>query len=122
KASQYNAAGAAVAVAAPLILLAGICAVAARNDARDNRTLGWSSRLAFNSLTDLKARHPALEPNTTIYFSDAGEPDLAWDTSQGQLFKMAYNDETIHSIYWAWREVSTKCVLERGPLVVMKSD
>ena len=122
QASQYSRAGAAVAVAAPLILLAGICAVAARNDARDNRTLGWSSRLAFNSLTDLKAQHPRLQPGTTIYFSDAGEPDLAWDTSQGQLFKMVYGDDSIQTLYWGWGEVITRSVLERGPLIVMKYD
>jgi hypothetical protein len=122
KLAPYSTAGAAIAVAAPLIVLAGICAAAARNDARDNRTLGWSSRLAFNSLADLKAQHPTLQPNTTIYFSDAGDPDLAWDTSQGNLFKMAYDDETIHCLYWGWGEVITKGVLERGPLIVMKYD
>jgi hypothetical protein len=116
--AAYRKAG--IPVAVPLIMLAGICALAARNDARDNRTLGWSSRLAFNSLADLKAQHPSLQPNTTIYFSDADEPDLSWDTSQGQLFKMAYNDETIRTRYWGWGEVVTKDALERGPVIVMK--
>ncbi|HYR43153.1 MAG TPA: glycosyltransferase family 39 protein [Terriglobia bacterium] len=122
KIAAYSTAAAAMAVGVPLIVLAGICAVAARNDARDNRTLGLSSRLAFNSLTDLKAQHPTLQPDTTIYFSDAGEPDLAWDLSQGQLFKMAYNDDTIRTLYWGWGEVITKGVLQRGPLIVMKYD
>ena len=116
--AAYRKAG--ITVAVPLIVLAGICAIAARNDARDNRILGWSSRLAFNSLGDLKAQHPALQPNTTIYFSDADEPDLSWDTSQGQLFKMEYNDETIRTRYWGWGEVITKDALERGPVIVMK--
>src|SRR6267142_2526235 len=49
KIAAYSTAAAAMAVGVPLIVLAGICAVAARNDARDNRTLGLSSRLAFNS-------------------------------------------------------------------------
>jgi hypothetical protein len=116
--AAYRKAG--ITVAVPLIVLAGICAVAARNDACDNRMLGWSSRLAFNSLADMKAQHPTLQPNTTIYFSDADEPDLSWDISQGQLFKMAYNDETIRTRYWGWGEVITKDAFERGPVIVMK--
>ena len=74
-------------IAVPLIVLTGICAVAARNDGRDNRVLGLSSRLAENSMNDLKDAHPTLQPNTTIYISDAEEPSLSWDTSQGALFK-----------------------------------
>jgi len=120
KAAAYNKAVAGSAGAVVFYVLAVICAVAAQNDARDNRVLGWSSRLAENSMNDLKNAHPALQPNTTIYISDAAEPDLAWDTSQGELFKMAYNDETLHTLYWGWGEVITKGALERGPLIVMK--
>lgn len=108
------------ATAAVFVVLAGICAFGARNDMRNNRVLGWSSRVALNSMNDLKAAHPALQPHTTIYFSDADEPDLAWDTAQGELFKMAYGDDTIHTLYWGWGEVITQGVMERGPVIVMK--
>ena len=94
--------------------------MAARHDARDNRVLGRSSRLAESSLSDLKQAHPTLQPNTTIYISDAEEPDLAWDVAQGALFQMAYRDDTLRTLYWGWGEVITKGVLERGPVVVMK--
>ena len=120
KAATYSTAGAAAVTITPLLVLGVICANAARNDARDNRTLGGSSRLAFNSVADLKSAHPALQPNTTIYFSDADEPDLAWDTSQGRLLRMAYNDETIQALYWGWGEVITKGVLDHGPVIVLK--
>lgn len=120
KTATYNTAVAASVIAVPLVVLGGICAMGARNDARDNLVLGRSSRLAFNSLNDLKRAHPTLQPNTTIYFSDAEEPDLSWDTAQGELFKMAYGDDSIHALYWGWGEVITKGVLERGPAVVMK--
>ena len=120
KISPHNNALAAATIVAPLVVLAGICLAASRNDARDNRFLGWSSRLAFNSMNDLKAAHPVLQPNTTIYISDAGEPDLSWDTSQGAVFNMAYGDDTIHTLFWGWGEVITKGVVERGPVVVMK--
>jgi hypothetical protein len=120
KVAAYSQAGAAVVTIAPLLALGAICATASRNDARDNRTLGGSSLLAFNSVADLKAGHPALQPNTTVYFSDAADPNLAWDTSQGKLLRMAYNDETIQALYWGWGEVITKGVLDRGPVIVLK--
>jgi hypothetical protein len=118
--SAHSRTGAAVVVVSPLLVLGAICATAARNDARDNRTLGGSSLLAFHSIADMKAEHPTLQPNTTVYFSDAADPDLAWDTSQGRLLRMAYNDETIQALYWGWGEVITKGVLDRGPVVVLK--
>jgi hypothetical protein len=120
KVAAISPIGAAVVVTAPLLVLGIICARAVRNDARDNRTLGGSSVLASNSIADLKAAYPVLQPNTTIYFSDAAEPDLAWDTSEGRLLRMAYNDETIHTLYWGWGEVITKGVLDRGPVIVLK--
>ena len=120
KVSGYSPAAAAAVIAAPLLVLGSICATAARNDARDNRTLGGSSALAFRTVADLKAGHPALQPNTTVYFSDAAEPEIAWDTSQGKLLRMAYNDETIQALYWGWGEVITKGVLDRGPVIVLK--
>jgi hypothetical protein len=120
KISGYSPTGAAVVTVAPLLALGAICAAASRNDARDNRTLGGSSLIAFNSVADMKAEHPALQPNTTVYFSDSKEPDLAWDTSQGKLLRMAYNDETIQALYWGWGEVITKGVLDRGPVIVLK--
>ena len=122
KIAKYSPAGAALALIAPLALLAGICAIAARNDAQDNRMLGWSSRLASNSLSALKAKYPVLPSNTTIYFSNAAEPGLSWDTSDGELFKIAYGDESIRTLYWDWGVVITKELLERGPLIVMEYD
>jgi hypothetical protein len=120
KVAGYSPTGAAAVTVAPLLALAAICATAARNDARDNRTLGRSSLLAFNSVADLKAGHPALRPNTTVYFSDEEDPNLAWDTSQGWLLRMAYNDESVQALYWGWGEVITKGVLDRGPVIVLK--
>jgi hypothetical protein len=107
-------------VAVPLMMVAAIGAVGARRDARENRVLGWSSRLAENSMNDLKNAHPTLRPNTTIYISDAENQDLSWDTAQGGLFKMAYNDDTLQALYWGWGEVISKPIVDRGPVVVMK--
>jgi xanthosine utilization system XapX-like protein len=101
-------------------ILTGVCVYSARNDVRDNRVLGISARLAENSMNDLKAAHPTLRPNTTIYISDAEEPNLSWDTSLGRLFKMSYGDESINTLYWSWGEVLSKGVMERGPVVVMR--
>ena len=47
---------------------------------------------------------------------------LSWDTSDGELFKIAYGDESIRTLYWDWGVVITKELLERGPLIVMKYD
>jgi hypothetical protein len=120
KASTYTRVGAGLTLAATVAILFVVCATSIRNDARGNRMLGRSSTLALNSLNDLKARHPKLQPNTTIYLSNAEEPDLNWDTSQGAVFKLGYGDETIEALYWSWGEVITKGVLARGPVVVMK--
>ncbi len=120
KAAPYSRAGAGLALGTALAVLFAICIVSVRSDASSNRLLGRSSTLALNSLNDLQARHPGLRSNTTIYLSNAEEPDLNWDTSQGALFKLAYRDDTIESLYWSWGEVITKGVLERGPVVVMK--
>src|SRR5262249_33886841 len=73
-----------------------------------------------NSLKDLKSAHPTLRSNTTIYISDAENQDLSWDTAQGGLFRMAYNDDTLQALYWGWGEVISKPVVDRGPVVVMK--
>src|SRR2546427_7300065 len=54
KIAAYSIAGAAMAVAVPLIMLAGICAVASRNDALENRTLGCASLLSFNKLAAIE--------------------------------------------------------------------
>jgi hypothetical protein len=121
--SRMPAAGkplAAAVIATPMILVGIICARAAHDDAAANAVLGRSSKLAFNILTDLQKAHPTLDPNTTIYFSDAEYPDVSWDTAQGELFRMAYNEDTLHALYWGWGEVLTKGVIERGPVVVLK--
>jgi hypothetical protein len=107
-------------IATPLIIVGTICAAAANDDATGNGVLGRSSKLAFNILTDLQKARPALQPNTTIYFSDAEYPDLSWDTAQGELFRMAYNEDSLRALYWGWGEVITKGVVERGPVVVLK--
>jgi hypothetical protein len=120
KAATLSRAGAGVALAATLSVVFAICIVSVRADARDNRMLGRSSTLALNSLNDLRTRHPRLSPNTTIYISNAEEPDLNWDTSQGAVFKIAYDDETIETLYWSWGEVITHGVLTKGPVIVMK--
>ena len=120
KAASWSRAGAGVALSALLAVLFVICIVSVRTDARDNRMLGRSSNLALNSLHDLQAAHPHLSPNTTIYISNAEEPDLNWDTSEGTLFKLAYGDDTIDTLYWSWGEVITSAAMARGPVIVMK--
>jgi hypothetical protein len=120
KAVLWSSAVAGFVMSAVLAVLFVVCVVSVRTDARDNRMLGRSSTLARNSLNDLKARHPRLSPNTTIYMSNAEEPDLNWDTSQGALFKIAYGDDTIDTLYWSWGEIITSATLARGPVIVMK--
>jgi hypothetical protein len=120
RASAWSQTGAGFAMATVLAVLFAICIVTVRADARDNRMLGRSSTLAVNSLHDLQAAHPQLSSNTTIYISNAEEPDLNWDTSQGALFKLGYRDETINTLYWSWGEVITSAALARGPVIVMK--
>jgi hypothetical protein len=120
KIGTYNRPLAAAVVTVPLIVLGMICAATARDYATGNAVLGRSSKLALNTLNDLRAAYPTLQPNTTLYFSDAEDPDLSSDTSQGELFKLAYGDDSLQSLYWGWGEVITKGVLDRGPVVVLK--
>jgi hypothetical protein len=118
--ARWSQASARFALASSLGVLFLICIASVRADARENRMLGRSSTLASNSLNDLRAAYPRLSGNTTIYISNAEEPDLNWDTSQGALFKLAYGDETIETLYWSWGEVISRGTIERGPVVVMK--
>jgi len=120
KALSWSPSGAKLAMCATLAILFAICIASVRKDARENRMLGRSANLALNSLQDLQASHPQLNSNTTIYISNSEEPDLNWDTSQGALFKLAYSDDTINTLYWSWGEVITSAALERGPVIVMK--
>lgn len=118
--ANYSRPVASVAVGVPLAVLLVICAVSVRHDQNGNRILGLSSRDAENSLTDLRKSHPTLAPNTTIYITDAEEPDLSWDLAQAGLFQMHFNDESIQAEYWSWGAVITKAMMDRGPLIVMK--
>src|SRR6185369_13580843 len=120
RAASWSRAGAGLAMSAVLAILFVICIVSVRADARDNRMLGRSSTLALNSLQDFQTAHPQLSSNTTIYISNAEEPDLNWDTSEGALFKLAYRDDTVNTLYWSWGQVITSAALAQGPVIVMK--
>jgi hypothetical protein len=120
RAARYSSTAAALVLGTLVGLVLAINIVSVKNDVQNNRALGRSATLALNSLNDLKAARPTLQPHTTIYLSNAEEPDLNWDTSQGALFKLAYGDETIETLYWSWGEVITKGILARGPVVVLK--
>src|SRR5262249_24290422 len=61
KLASYCPLAAAGFIAVPLTVLAAINVMGARRDAWDNRVLGRSSRLAENSMTDLKKAYPALQ-------------------------------------------------------------
>jgi len=65
---------------------------------RHNTLLGASSTLASNSLSDLKARYPALPEGVTLYFADSSSP-LGWHHDFGGLVRMAYGTDDIAVVY-----------------------
>jgi hypothetical protein len=90
-----------VAAAAIVLIFGGVLTATSRSirgNIRDNPLLGGSSRLASNTLNDLKRLHPALPPGATLYFADAGG-SLAWAHNSGGLIKMAYGTDKISVLY-----------------------
>jgi hypothetical protein len=84
-----------------VLLLGGVLVVTARSiraDIENNALLGGSSRLAWNTLNDLKTSHPNLPVGITLYFMDAHEP-LAWHHDFGGLIRMAYPGGTFSTLY-----------------------
>jgi len=69
-----------------------------RNNIRNNSLLGISSRIASNTLNDLKGFHSTLPAGATLYFMDAKEP-LGWQHDFGGLVKMAYRTDQISTLY-----------------------
>jgi hypothetical protein len=90
-----------VASAAIVLVFGGVLIVTSRSirgNIRDNPLLGGSSRLASNTLNDLRRLHPALPPGATLYFADANK-SLAWPHASGGLIKMAYGTDKISVLY-----------------------
>src|SRR5262249_7178862 len=69
-----------------------------RSDIRDNRILGSSARLAYDTLTDLQRLYPVLPAGAILYFADANE-SVQWEHDSGGLIKMAYGNDNIKTLY-----------------------
>lgn len=83
----------------PLSVLLTVCVIGIHNDVRQNPLLGRSSQLALNTLTDVNKLYPTLEPGTTLYIINDTEPDLAWDHSLGDLFRLHYHQRSLQALY-----------------------
>jgi hypothetical protein len=84
-------------VAAAILLF--VCQTSIQNERRNSPWLGRSSEVAAGSIHDLHTLFPNLKPNTTFYIINDEEPDLEWDTAEGGLFRLSYNDETLRVLF-----------------------
>lgn len=90
-----------VAAAVVIALCAGIVTAtnrSIRGEIADNSLLGGSSKLASNSLSDLRHLYPSLPDDVTLYFADAGQ-SLVWQHDLGGLIRMAYGNDRIAALY-----------------------
>ena len=59
-----------------------------------------ATRAVAGMLDQLRAMHPTLARNTTLFFGGV-PPNLGWQTADGPLFRWAYHDPTIRSYFIA---------------------
>jgi hypothetical protein len=102
-----------------LVLLWLSCRTVVVNDMLGDTALGYGARWASNSVNDALATYPKLEPGTNIYIYNDDVPDLWRYHAHGNLFKLAYNDETITTTY---RSLGATPTAGQGRLVVFKAE
>jgi len=97
-----------------------VCDASIQRDVADHPALGGSAKRARRSLDALKALHPTLPANATVYFSDDEEP-LAWDHAWGGLINMAYGREDIRVLYSSFGDLlSFSPAVTRSNTVVLR--
>jgi hypothetical protein len=82
-----------------------VCSRTARSEASNNGLLGGSSRMAEQSLRDLRRLYPSPEHGTTFFINDQSQPDLVYHQARGMLFKLAYADDSLEFKYSTLKEL-----------------
>jgi len=86
-------------------LLILVCSRTARSEASNNGLLGGSSRLAEQSLRDMRSLYPVPDRGTTFFINDESQPDLVYHQARGMLFKLAYADDSLEFKYFTLKEL-----------------
>jgi hypothetical protein len=90
-------------VPAFLLLVWGVSNVAASwTITTRNLADSWvsnGSRIAEQSLADLRSARPRLQAGTTLFFLKSNEKDLPWFFDTGGMFQVFYGDPSIHSLF-----------------------
>ncbi len=105
-------------MAAILVMFWVSCHSVLAADTAGDIALGFASRWAGNSVSDMLQARPKLPPGTKIYFLNDSVPDLWRFHGIGNLFKLVYNDE---SIVTAYRSLGQDPKAQAGDLVVMQT-
>ncbi len=111
--------GGRIVVTAALVLLWFSCRAVVVADMLDDSSLGYGARWASNSVTDLFKAYPKLESGTTIYIYNEDVPDLWRYHAHGNLFKIAYDDPTITTLY---RSLGAAPMAKQAPLIVFTAE
>jgi hypothetical protein len=59
----------------------------------------YYEKVARNTITDMKALHPRVPSDTTLYLLRSSEVQIPWIAYNGKLFNVFYNDKSIHSLF-----------------------
>jgi len=95
------------------------CQSVIRRDTAGDIALGYASKWAANSMTDMLVARPRVPHGSRIYIFDDSVPDLWRFHGIGSLFKLVYNDDSITT---AFRSLGQNAKVENGELVVMKAE
>jgi hypothetical protein len=97
--SRFSVVAANIACFAPLAVMVMLCSLTIWNEVTGSPLLGVSSRLARNSLIDLRLLLPDIPPGTVIYIIDDLQPDLAFAQASGGLIRLDRNEEGLEFRY-----------------------
>jgi hypothetical protein len=91
------------AVPAFLLVVWGVSNVAACSTLTTrNLADSWvsnGSRIAQQSLADLRSTRPRLQPGTTLFFLKSNEKDLPWFFDTGGMFQVFYGEPSVRSLF-----------------------
>jgi hypothetical protein len=117
---RFSVVAANTACFAPLATIFMLCAGSIWNEVTGSPLLGVSSRLARNSVVDLRVLLPEIPPSTVIYIIDDLQPDLAFAQASGGLIKLDRHEERLE-----FRYSSTGAKIEasdRASTIVLRCD
>jgi hypothetical protein len=83
--------------------------------------LGISAENAEKGMNDIRMLHPQLPKGATLAIFDEEDSNLYWDQAQGMLFQMAWQDDSLRTMYFSHGIGISEDDLKSGKAFVFKS-